>query len=1376
MSRSSKFILGNHFSNHCRPVRVDFYSARPERFVKTKEGKRHLIFASPGRTQKMFLNSPSPVNPKVAYPEMTVLEAKRVDFGVLIKPDTMLVKRTKPRLNKELGVRVVLNLYRKEIEVYFPSMLDDRATEYKFSVPTDQALELGLTGTEDDREIVLVLTLKTPPHYYRKLSDVDLTHQDDASNWKGNDAWIRQTAIHRSHAEALALSGRPITLRNTPEGQVNLGRWTTYAITLNKTIIIEPEFRTFKDALKDHNIDVKRLKNFKFTKVGEAEWSLLADSAQKYLSGKDFLTTAPSEDQNELQGLFNPVKNDMYLRPDVHYQLSVCISQSLINEHNLTREFLEELSHEDHHRALNRLEMVALDKIRMFNPMDIFSLPMRKVSTLRNNLSENYVILRSAVVKPSSLVLNSPCVELTNRVLRKYRDHSDRFLRVRFEDDEQRGFSRINATRLKTMDGVLSRIYRAVTCGITIGDRHFEFLAFGNSQLREHGAYFFASLPNLTAGHIRAWMGRFDKEQIIAKHAARIGQCFSTTKAIRSVTFSTVREVDLIEDVKIGGYNFTDGVGKISRFHAETIARELGLRRETPSVFQFRMGGCKGVLAIDPNLKAMEVKLRGSQFKFETTYSGMEINRCSEYWAATLNRQLILVLSTLGVADEAFLDIQDALIQQMEDAMEDDNAAIEALTRTVDANRMTLTIAGLVLAGFRASREPFVTSLIRLWRAWSTKHLKEKAKIPISEGAFVLGCTDETKTLKGYFFKDRIHQTDDVSTAISKLPEVFIQIIHPATGKRKVITGLCTIARNPSLHAGDIRVVNAVDVPALHHLVDVLVLPQTGDRDLASMCSGGDLDGDDYVVIWDQRLVPAIWNHEPMDYTPPQPKKLDRAVTQDDITKFFVKYMKNDFLPTIARSHMAWADYLDGGVRNEKCLELAMLHSKAVDYPKTGQPAEMGRHLTAKKWPHFMQRKNGSMYHSDKVLGQLFDSVTNVNFQPDHTDTFDERILNACEPDDKIMKAARELKRGYDVSLQQIMAQHDIETEFEVWSTFVLDHSKASKDYKFHEEIGQLAGCLKSQYYDLVVERAGGKKWFALVPWAVAMYRATRDEFEAAKRSEDNVTPMISFPWVLQGTLVQIAKTFDQAKLKGANVKGIDQTMNYLDPNTEIIEDPYVPPEAAPEDDAKGTEQDVEKGSTISSPKADAKRTGSEVIKSPSVVSASLGLQQLESHQPTSKQDSKSPQAKQVTKPSASSVNQSPKVNHRKSSSSDYDASASSAANSISELKLTARSPPALDCSQITASSTTESERNLETNPVEQVNGDGDDLIVLEGFSAPAPVEKALAVSSRAHGDVMALKPLVKKSQGCSEEAEDDDDEEYEDPLLSGGMVGEVWA
>lgn len=67
------------------------------------------------------------------------------------------------------------------------------------------------------------------------------------------------------------------------------------------------------------------------------------------------------------------------------------------------------------------------------------------------------------------------------------------------------------------------------------------------------------------------------------------------------------------------------------------------------------------------------------------------------------------------------------------------------------------------------------------------------------------------------------------------------------------------------------------------------------------MLSGGDLDGDDYSLIWDKRLLFA-GNHEPMDYTAPPPREVER-VTQEHICDNFVYYMKNDILGQVANAH-----------------------------------------------------------------------------------------------------------------------------------------------------------------------------------------------------------------------------------------------------------------------------------------------------------------------------------------------------------------------------------------------------------------------------------------------------------------------------------------
>jgi RNA-dependent RNA polymerase len=413
-----------------------------------------------------------------------------------------------------------------------------------------------------------------------------------------------------------------------------------------------------------------------------------------------------------------------------------------------------------------------------------------------------------------------PSVDISNRVIRRYINLADNFLRVRFTDEKHIG--RIHATTDDTMDEVLTRIKRALANGITIGSTRYEFLAFGNSQFREHGAYFFAPRDGVTAAKIRAWMGQFTHIRSIAKHTARLGQCFSTTRAISGCT-AHVKKIDDIERI---GYIFSDGVGRISRFLAQIAKSELKIKtltKEPPSAYQFRLGGCKGMLIVSPEARPQEVHIRKSQFKFAALSQGLEIIRWSQFAVVSLSRQLILVLSTLGIADEVFHLKRKTMLRNLDEAMESDPKAAHILRKYVDPNQITLTVSQMVLDGFRRSNEPFVSSLLTLWRAWHLKHLKEKAKIAIAKGACVLGCMDETATLQGYF-SNRIPRKDARhEEKVAALPEIFLQVYIPEDGgKYEIIEGICILARNPSLHPGDIRVVRAVNAPGLHHLKDII--------------------------------------------------------------------------------------------------------------------------------------------------------------------------------------------------------------------------------------------------------------------------------------------------------------------------------------------------------------------------------------------------------------------------------------------------------------------------------------------------------------------------------------------------------------------------
>ncbi|KAL9114236.1 MAG: hypothetical protein Q9227_001658 [Pyrenula ochraceoflavens] len=1073
------------------------------------------------------LRSPLHGPKRTFYPALLETDAVSIGFGVRVQEEAMAVLRTieSTHANK---VQMLLNSAQKQFVIKFSAMVDAARRHYRFIVALSDMQHLFRVEHDDGKHCSVVLDLKRPPYYYREFDEeaIKYTHTKGFLVWREEDALYRQASIETSQADTYALKKSPVSLKKS-RALVDLGRWKMFKVTFNFELMTAKARSTFQALLKaldDFNIPPQPKPDFEFV---SRQSSMFAS------------VDGPSLDVPNSQSL-SYLERDMasglctkfHLSFPVRYQLEVCISNDYLNEYTVGDGFLTKLNEMSPERGKEVLEYVADLRQTFFNPMDIFELVAARLPRMHPKLPSHCNYIRTAVITPTTIIYSSPTVEMTNRVVRQYAALSDRFLRVRFEDDESRGLSRIFASSARTTNEIFTRIKRTLANGIFIGDRHFEFLAFGNSQLRDHGAYFFASTLDTTAANIRAWMGEFSQERNVAKNAARIGQCFSTTRAILQTRLSKPKRETLLPDIKHNGFVFSDGVGKMSPVVASFIAEELGLNKSRPpSAYQFRQGGCKGVLAIDPELKLFETQIRDSQFKFETKHHGMEIIRCSEFWAASLSRQIILLLSFLGVTDEVFLTKQKELIASLENAMHNDDAAIDALHASIDPNRMTIVLSSMVSEGFRGTNEPFVTSLLRLWRAWSLKYLKEKAKITVRKGACVLGVVDETATLQGYRESQqaaaRLGSSEEKEGA---LPEIFIQVEKAdSPGHFEVIEGICFLGRSPALHPGDIRVVRAVDCPRLHHLRDVVVLPQTGDRDISSMCSGGDLDGDDYFVVWDPDLIPREWFHEPMDFSTKKENMPEKDVTMNDISTFFVNYIKNDFLGVIAHAHMAWADDPRIGLNHPKCLELAKLHSDAVDFNKSGQPAAWDRAHNPKEWPHFMEKKHKKQRKSYNVLGQLYDAVEKVAFVPNYEAPFNERILSAFEPSADALKKAKELKERYDADMQRIMSQHEIKTEFEVWSTFVLDHSKASKDFKFHEEIGRLSESLKERFQKACVDISGGDDFLTLAPFVTAMYKVTQMETNQAVREieagirDSEPMPFMSFPWLFLGILADIA-------------------------------------------------------------------------------------------------------------------------------------------------------------------------------------------------------------------------------------------------------------
>jgi RNA-dependent RNA polymerase len=89
-----------------------------------------------------------------------------------------------------------------------------------------------------------------------------------------------------------------------------------------------------------------------------------------------------------------------------------------------------------------------------------------------------------------------------------------------------------------------------------------------------------------------------------------------------------------------------------------------------------------------------------------------------------------------------------------------------------------------------------------------------------------MGCLDETRTLKyGQVFV----QISRFSKQLASDPSLKFSA-NNSDAKKFIFEGKVVVAKSPCLYPGDVRVLRAVNVPALQHMVDCVVFPQKGKR------------------------------------------------------------------------------------------------------------------------------------------------------------------------------------------------------------------------------------------------------------------------------------------------------------------------------------------------------------------------------------------------------------------------------------------------------------------------------------------------------------------------------------------------------------------
>ncbi|XP_071927361.1 probable RNA-dependent RNA polymerase 1 isoform X1 [Coffea arabica] len=753
----------------------------------------------------------------------------------------------------------------------------------------------------------------------------------------------------------------------------------------------------------------------------------------------------------------------------------------------------------------------------------LLQLPISPTLTLEGGL----VYVRRVQVTPCKVYFCGPEVNVSNRVLRHFSEDIDNFLRVSFIDEEgNKMFATDLSPRIAANVNQRTKIYERILStlknGIVIGDKKFEFLAFSSSQLRDNSVWMFASRPGLTAADIRTWMGDFSRIRNVAKYAARLGQSFSSSTETLNVG---THEIEMIPDIEVRGgyfgasqYVFSDGIGKISAQFARQVARKCGFITSTPSAFQIRYGGFKDVVAVDPT-SSKKLSLRQSMKKYESNNTKLDVLAWSKYQPCFLNRHIITLLSTLGVKDIVFEKKQCEAVSRLDTILTDPLRAHEALDLMASGENMNV-LKEMLKCGYKPNSEPFLSMMLQTFRTSKLLELRTKTRIFIPNGRSMIGCLDETRTLE--------------------YGQVFVQLSSAGHGQfyddsnqyseqNVILEEKVVVAKNPCLHPGDVRILKAVNLPALHHMMDCVVFPQKGKRPHPNECSGSDLDGDTYFVCWDPDLIPPRQDR-PMDYTPAPTMQLDHKVTIEEVEEYFTDYIVNNSLGIIANAHTVFADREPLKARSEPCLELAELHSIAVDFPKTGVPAEIPSHLRVKEFPDFMEKSDKPMYDSQRVIGKLFREVKGKAPLTSSIKSFTKQVARKSYDSDMevdgfedYIAEAFDYKSEYDYKLGNLMDYYGIETEAEILSGGIMKMSRSFDRRNDAEAVGRAMTSLRKE----------AKTWFNTngdhfgdaCAKASAWYHVTyHPKYWGCYNKGLNRAHYISFPWCVYDKLIQIKK------------------------------------------------------------------------------------------------------------------------------------------------------------------------------------------------------------------------------------------------------------
>ena len=341
------------------------------------------------------------------------------------------------RLSELAGANCFLNLnvLWRQLELHFDLLqANNKSEQYKIVLPLKYLVPHSFTVNHsivDNAHRSIFFETSIPPQVWKRSETADEEALKERLYWSEQERWLRQSDIFRDPSEA---SFAFIDTRVIMKG-LAFSTGTLFEFQMNNTLIFSARWRAYHliigtetprrtrdviglfELLKGFNIEISERPIVATSDIGDALGTNI---------------------EGELQGLPYPVR----------YSFDVCISQGYLFisisipvlmlyrcEYSISKGFIDRIKALPAATACGILDAVAAGQKYVPDPMAYLATAETTYKGAYRINSDrdlpNYCKrIQRCVVTPTTLLLMSPSIDVTNRVIRHFVRYLDRFLRV----------------------------------------------------------------------------------------------------------------------------------------------------------------------------------------------------------------------------------------------------------------------------------------------------------------------------------------------------------------------------------------------------------------------------------------------------------------------------------------------------------------------------------------------------------------------------------------------------------------------------------------------------------------------------------------------------------------------------------------------------------------------------------------------------------------------------------------------------------------------------------------------------------------------------------------------------------------------------------